>query len=299
MRSPGEWFFAVKVKKGDEARMKDQPVPDFHDEYLEIAYIDDGHPLHTLNVYRPKGSGREKLPVIFDVHGGGWYYGDKELNASYCKYLTKNGFAVVDISYRVSPEADIFGQVQDVIAALNFLPSIAEEYGLDLDNLFITGDSAGGHIVSLIVNMEKNAKLQERYGVRFTQRFKGACLTCPALEPLEITPTKGLAKLYYNPIFGKGFFKTDIPKITSFKKTFTGEACPLFFITAYGDFLKNISLAGYEFAKSQGVKCELFFVENPPEDGRKIEHVFNIIRWEWQESQAANDSMCTFFKELM
>lgn len=101
MKSVGEWFFQGPVKKKDEERMAAQSMPEFDEEYLEIAYMDDGHPLHTLNVYRPKGSGKTKLPVIFDIHGGGWYYGDKELNAYYCKYLTKNGFAVVDISYRI------------------------------------------------------------------------------------------------------------------------------------------------------------------------------------------------------
>ncbi len=296
MRSLGEWFFTGPVKKGDEKRIATQPVPDFDEEYLNIPYMEDGHVLHQLNVYRPKGSGKEKLPVIFDIHGGGWYYGDKELNAYYCKYLTKNGFAVVDISYRVSPEVDIFGQIQDVVEAINFLPKISEEYGLDLDKLFITGDSAGGHITSMLANMEKNEKLQERYGVHFTQSFKAAGLTCPALEPLSITPTKGLAKLYFNPVFGKGFFKTDIPEVTSFSKTFAEDICPIFVITAYADFLKKGSLAGYEFVKEKGVKCKLFFADKEPEDGRKLEHVFNIIRWEWPESQDANDQMCEFFK---
>ncbi|MBO4554688.1 MAG: alpha/beta hydrolase [Clostridia bacterium] len=299
MKSIGEWFFTGPVKKGDAKRVASQPVPDFDEEYLNIPYMEDGHVLHQLNVYRPKDSGKAKLPVIFDIHGGGWYYGDKELNAYYCKYLTKNGFAVVDISYRVSPEVDFFGQIKDVVEALNFLPNIAEEYGLDLDNFFITGDSAGGHITSILVNMEKNEALQQRYGVHFTQAFKGACLTCPAVEPLKITPTKGLAKIYFNPVFGKGFLKTDIPEITSFSKTFTGETCPLFFITAYADFLKKVSLEGYEFARDHGVKCELFFADKKPEDGRKLEHVFNIIRWEWPESQAANDRMCDFFKTLL
>lgn len=57
-----------------------------------------------LDVYRPK-SVEGALPVIVDIHGGGWYYGDKELNKYYCMSLVKYGFAVVNVSYRLAPGA--------------------------------------------------------------------------------------------------------------------------------------------------------------------------------------------------
>ena len=41
-------------------------------------YLSGNHPMHTLNLYRPH-LGRP-LPVIVDIHGGGWMYGDRELN---------------------------------------------------------------------------------------------------------------------------------------------------------------------------------------------------------------------------
>lgn len=62
MRSPGEWFFTGPVKKKDEKRMATQPVPDFAEEFLNIPYMEDGHPLHTLNVYRQRTAARQNFP---------------------------------------------------------------------------------------------------------------------------------------------------------------------------------------------------------------------------------------------
>lgn len=73
-------------------------------------------PMHTLNLYRPLGA-EGPLPVVVDIHGGGWMYGDRELNRAYCMYLASQGWAVMGMSYRLLPEVDLRGQVQDVLPA--------------------------------------------------------------------------------------------------------------------------------------------------------------------------------------
>ena len=73
--------------------------------------------MHTLNLYRPAGvSG--PLPTVVDIHGGGWMYGDRQLNRNYCMYLASRGYAVMGMSYRLVPEVTVAGQVQDVFASL-------------------------------------------------------------------------------------------------------------------------------------------------------------------------------------
>lgn len=101
--------------------------------------------MHTLNLYRPLGADGS-LPVIVDIHGGGWMYGDRELNQAYCMYLASQGWAVMGMSYRLLPEVDLREQIQDVFASFHWLERHAGTYGLDLDRLCLTGDSAGGHL---------------------------------------------------------------------------------------------------------------------------------------------------------
>ena len=70
------------------------------------------------------------LPTVVDIHGGGWMYGDRHLNRSYCMYLASRGYAVMGMSYRLVPEVTVAGQVQDVFASLRWLAEHGSEYGL-------------------------------------------------------------------------------------------------------------------------------------------------------------------------
>lgn len=290
------WFWDSVVRGMDEKRFKTLPNVEDVEEIVNIKYLNDNHPLHTLNIYKPKGN-NDMLPVIFDIHGGGWYYGDKELNSWYCKSLVRHGFAVVDISYRLSPEVDIFGQMQDIFKAMEFVSKNGKEYNLDLDKLFVTGDSAGGHIVGLIANIVKDEKLQEKYGVKPSIDVKGICPVCPALEPLALLPR--LAKVYFNPVFGKGYMKNGVKDIVSFKSTFRKDICPMFFISAYGDPFKGQAQRGYDLCVANGVKAGIYMGEKDPKSPNKLGHVFNISFWHWAESLDANKQMCDFFKEII
>ena len=77
----------------DRARIASQTPPPGV-SVREYVYLDDGDPMHKLNVYRPEGESGT-LPLIVNVHGGAWAYGDKDLNAYYCMYLASKGFCVV------------------------------------------------------------------------------------------------------------------------------------------------------------------------------------------------------------
>lgn len=83
---------------------------------------------------------------MVDIHGGGWMYGDRQLNRNYCMYLASRGYAVMGMSYRLVPEVTVAGQVQDVFASLHWLAEHSTEYGFDLSRVLLTGDSAGGHL---------------------------------------------------------------------------------------------------------------------------------------------------------
>ena len=293
------WFWNSFVKSGDEKRMAGQAVPDFDDAVVDVDYVGDGHKLHTLNVYRPRGN-REVLPVILDVHGGGWYYGDKELNSYFCRSLVREGFAVVDVSYRVAPEGDIFTQIKDICAAMEFVGAHAEEFGLDMQNFFIVGDSAGGHIAALIAHIAVDEKLQKKFDVAPCVAPSAVGLICPALEPLDIAPLpKSFMRFYFNPIFGKRYLKNGVKDLVSFKSVFNKNMCPCFFSSSYGDFLKKQAKRGYEFVKSQGVETELVFMDKQQNKEHALAHVFNVLNWEWEESDIVNRAMCEFFKKYI
>ena len=90
----------------------------------------------------------DRYPVIVNVHGGGWFYGDKALYSLYAKYLAAAGFAVVSFDYRLAPEHRYPASFLDVCTLMDFVQRRAAEYALDLDRLYMTGDSAGAQLAS-------------------------------------------------------------------------------------------------------------------------------------------------------
>lgn len=99
------------------------------------------------DIYYPEQEA-ETYPVIVSVHGGGWFYGDKQLYSLYTKYLAAQGFAVVNFDYRLAPEHRYPAGFLDVCALMHFVKRHAAEYRLDLGALCMVGDSAGAQLVS-------------------------------------------------------------------------------------------------------------------------------------------------------
>jgi acetyl esterase/lipase len=116
--------------------------------------IGDTHFDLLLDLYLPQGS-LPPFPTLVYIHGGGWMEGSRR----YCPGTTfaAHGYAVASIDYRLaSMHADcqpynIFpAQMHDIKAAVRWLRLHASEYGLDPERFAAIGDSAGGHLASLL-----------------------------------------------------------------------------------------------------------------------------------------------------
>ncbi|HKL73959.1 MAG TPA: alpha/beta hydrolase [Clostridia bacterium] len=283
-----------KTGKFDKIRLDKQPTPENVNEQNDIPYLDDGHKYHMLDVYRPSGA-RGKLPVIMDIHGGGWYYGDKELNKKFCMHLAALGFAVVNISYRLAPEVTYNKQLDDCFAALNWIEKNAESYELDANNIFLVGDSAGGHLASLMANIMASEKLQEVFNLKTNLKIKAIGFICPAFDITKASKIPFSGILYLRAIFGKGYKRSKYFSYADFTANISEKMPPSFIISCYGDFLKKTVLSGYGKMKQKGVECELHFYETPTNSGNALGHVFNVSQPLWQESIEANKKMIEFF----
>lgn len=109
----------------------------------------------------------EKLPVIFDIHGGGWQYGDKELYRHYNIALAQHGFAVIGFNYRLAPEDCFPAAFTDVNRAMNWVAGNGEHFGLDLNRVFMVGDSAGGQMASWYATLLSSQRFRDVYLKKF------------------------------------------------------------------------------------------------------------------------------------
>jgi acetyl esterase/lipase len=114
----------------------------------DLVYAEINGRQLLADLYLPKNK-KEPRPVIIWLHGGGWRFGDRKLGPDFSKYFASQGFVMVSIDYRLSDE-DIFpAQIHDVKTAIRWVKSIAEQYGLDGNNIGLWGSSAGGHLAAL------------------------------------------------------------------------------------------------------------------------------------------------------
>lgn len=117
-------------------------------QYLNVAY--GPSPAHRLDLFLPSADHVPARLIVF-VHGGAFYEGDKaDGQEKGALDGVQRGYAVASINYRLSGEAVFPAAIIDAKAAIRFLRAEAKRYGLNKDKIAAMGDSAGGHIVSLL-----------------------------------------------------------------------------------------------------------------------------------------------------
>jgi len=101
-------------------------------------------------------------PVTVYVHGGGWVSGDKSKGAGYrmVEPLRKQGYLVVSINYRLSPEYQFPAHIEDVKCGIRHLRANASFYNLDPERIGAFGGSAGGHLVALLGTSDVSSGLE-------------------------------------------------------------------------------------------------------------------------------------------
>lgn len=122
-----------------------------HDEGVlhaanDVAYGEG--PRRTLDVYVPQAR-PTRAPVIVFFYGGGWSSGAKGDYTFAGDAFAAQGFVTFVPDYRVYPEVQFPGFVDDAAAAVRWVEANAERYGGDPNRIVLVGHSAGAHIAML------------------------------------------------------------------------------------------------------------------------------------------------------
>lgn len=98
-------------------------------------------------IYRPEYPVSGRMPVFFDVHGGGWAVHKCEADQPFClKVATQLGIMVVSVDYRLAPEYQFPVPTNDVLDVISYVYKNAELYHIDPLRMGVGGHSAGGQI---------------------------------------------------------------------------------------------------------------------------------------------------------
>lgn len=90
------------------------------------------------------------LPAIISVHGGRWRGGHKrDRSTIVVKQWAGFGLFAMSIDYRLVGCTPAPACYQDVQCAIRFIHAHARQFNIDTRQIFLIGQSAGGHMVSL------------------------------------------------------------------------------------------------------------------------------------------------------
>lgn len=124
---------------------------------LGVVYKVVGGRKLELDVYYPESGTKKPCPVIVYTHGGGWAAGSRFGAASggfapLFKELIGRGFCIVSVDYRLArPPVRMRDCVIDSKDAIRFLVKNRETMNIDSKQIFVFGDSAGGHIAQMLL----------------------------------------------------------------------------------------------------------------------------------------------------
>ena len=277
-------LFWKSVEKSDAKNIASQSEPEGIRRICDTPYIDDGNPLHLFDVYYPENADG-KLPVIIDIHGGGWMYGTKELNKIYCLNLAKRGYTVFNLSYRLVPEVTVYEQLRDVMSALEYISLHLEEYPCDSNSIMLTGDSAGGMLASYCAALLESEKLRDVFKTADPGiKLKTLLLTSPVASAKK----KGVIGFYTKKMWGKNYKNEAGYNYMNFDEIAPLAVFPpTCLITSSGDTLGlKQTVEQAELLRNKGT--ETLLLNYPKYDGVDLPHVFSVLA---SESKAGIDAI--------
>ena len=193
---PRVWLFSLALLAlviPCPARAETPPGTFAVEAVKDVAYYDGpgaDKVKHRLDLYLPRG--QKDFPVLFFVHGGAWQRGDKAMLGIYRSlgsFYARQGVGAVVINYRLSPSVAHPEHIKDVARAFAWTHKNIARYGGRPDRIFVSGHSAGGHLISLLVTDDSYLKAE---GLS-TRDIRGAI----ALSGVYRVPDR-----YLNAVFG-------------------------------------------------------------------------------------------------
>ena len=145
---------------------------------FDQPYAGNDNPKQQIDVYLPKKpAGKDPLPAVVFIHGGGWSGGDRKAYVAPASALAAGGkFVAFSVGYRLSGEKTWPAQIHDCKAAIRWIRAHAKELNVDPNRIGVTGSSAGGHLVTLLGLTAGNKELEGDVGEHSGQSSAVTCV---------------------------------------------------------------------------------------------------------------------------
>lgn len=263
-------------------------------ECNNLCYQEEADTEHVLDIYYPKGK-RGCLPLIVDIHGGAWIYGDKETNKRYALGLAQAGFAVVNMNYTLMPKSDIRRQIQEIFSMFHYLEVHGADHHCDLQRVILLGDSAGAHLAALSYAVMSDEELCQLYQVTPPSFQVRALVSLHGVHDLSFVSNskRYLFRQASDMLHGGRTRKSDLYHKACLIDV--AELCsplPVLLVSSQKDVLHVQSIKTRKVLTSLGWPVETLFWKR----SEQLDHVFEVNHPDYPESMETMKVITAFIK---
>ncbi|XP_002730564.2 arylacetamide deacetylase-like [Saccoglossus kowalevskii] len=135
-----------------------------------------------IRVYQPIARVGDTLPTIIYFHGGGFMLGGLDsYDETVRSIMTSFDIKIISVGYRLAPEYTYPAAYRDCLAVTKRVLQNADDYYVDIDNVAVMGDSAGGNLAAAVAQKLHLASVN---GEEEIPALKFQALIYPALQSL-------------------------------------------------------------------------------------------------------------------
>lgn len=116
---------------------------------------------NKFDLYVPIDNTKESYGLVVYLHAGGFTSGDKSDDVGMLQYLCSLGYVAAGINYTLRddahPEASVYSQSKEIKESMPYVIAEAEKLGYSIDEMIMSGGSAGGCLALLYAYRDADA----------------------------------------------------------------------------------------------------------------------------------------------
>lgn len=170
---------SFQCKSDENVTVKKTRIHSFDGAELSVYVIEPKQPEQK----------EQPLPCLVFFHGGGFM-----LKASFSHYKIAKEYAyrlpckVVYVDYRLAPEWSFPTPVEDCFVTYQLVLKHADKLGVDVNNIFLGGDSAGGNLAAAVTLMARDRNLPLPKGVLLIYPVTDRRMVTSSMQNFTDTP---------------------------------------------------------------------------------------------------------------
>lgn len=119
--------------------------------YTDLSY--GSGEANKFDLYVPADASRNSYGLVVYLHAGGFTAGDKSGDAGILQWLCSKGYVTAGVNYTLfgdkHPDASVYSQSIEIKESIPYVVAEAEKLGYPIDEMAISGGSAGGCLALL------------------------------------------------------------------------------------------------------------------------------------------------------